>query len=296
MLAKHLAYLTPQLPGLRSEAEREAHRALELDPKDPDALVALGLLAPRLDYSQREYWFRKALASNPSWSHANGFLGNVMNDVGRLQEALALYQRAASVNPLAADWTVVVPLALIHVGQTEEADREIRRILELWPDNPLLWNWQVNSMVAQKRWGDALKLLDDAAKLPSPPSPAWLAGRRELFKALESGDPAARNKLRQKLLNQSNADVRDAIYQLGVLGFVDDAFAVAQHYSPSPTDSAQTFFQPEVAPLRNDRRFMGLANRFRLVEYWQRSGHWPDFCSDAALSYSCSQEAAKLHR
>lgn len=296
MLAKHLAYLSPALPGLRSEAEREAHRALQLDPKDPDALVALGLLAPELDFSHREFWFRKALASNPSWSHANGFLGNVMTDVGRLQDALTLYQRAASVNPLAADWTVVVPLALVQVGRTEEADRESRRISELWPDNPLLWHWHVDSLVAQKRWGDAIKLLDGAANLASPPSPAWVESHRELFLALESGDAASRNKIRREVLGTANVDARDGIYRLALLGFVDDAFAVADHYSPSATSSPQFLFEPEMAPLRDDRRFMALANRFGLVGYWRRSGQWPDFCSQSGLPYSCSQEAAKVAR
>jgi len=296
MLAKHLAYLSPSLPGLRSEAEREAHRALQLDPKDPDALVTLGLLAPELDFSHREFWFRKALASNPSWSHANGFLGNVMTDVGRLEDALTLYERAASVNPLAADWTVVVPLALVQVGRTEEADREIRRISELWPNDPLLWYWQVDSLVAQRRWADASRLLDRAGNLASPPSPAWIASHRELFLALQSGDAAARNKIRKEVLGTANVDARDGIYRLALLGFIDDAFAVADHYSPSAMSSPQFLFQPEMAPLRDDPRFMALANRFGLVGYWRRSGQWPDFCSQPGLPYSCSQEAAKVAR
>jgi len=294
MLAKHLAYVSPNIPGLRDEAEREAHRALQLDPKDPDALVALGLLRPQLDYAGREFWFRKALASNPAWSHANGFLGNVMSEVGRLQEALELYQRAASVNPLAADWTVVVPLALVQVGQPAAADREIGRIEALWPDNPLLWYWQYDSLVAQKRWGDALKFLDTANKLPSPPSPAWLTARRQLLAALQSRDVAARMTLRQQLVSANSEDARNTIYQLVLLGFVDDAFAVAAHYSPAPTDSPEILFNSELAPLRADPRFMALANRFRLVDYWQHSGHWPDFCSQPGLPYSCAQEAAKL--
>jgi tetratricopeptide (TPR) repeat protein len=294
MLAKHLAYVSPNIPGLRDEAEREAHRALQLDPKDPDALVALGLLRPQLDYAGREFWFRKALASNPAWSHANGFLGNVMSEVGRLQEALELYQRAASVNPLAADWTVVVPLALVQVGQAAAADREIGRIDALWPDNPLLWYWQYDSLVAQKRWGDALKFLDTANKLPSPPSPAWLTARRQLLAALQSGDVAPRMTLRQQLVSANGDDARNTIYELVLLGFVDDAFAVAAHYSPAPTDSPEILFNSELAPLRADPRFMALANRFRLVDYWQHSGHWPDFCSQPGLPYSCAQEAAKL--
>lgn len=300
MLAKHLAYafahgLAGGSDSLRAEAESEGHRALDLDPKDPDALVTFGLLAPRLDFARREYWFRKALAANPSWSHANGFLGNVMTDVGRLQEALALYQRAASVNPLSADWAVIVPDALINVGQVAEANREMIPFAQRWPDDPITWYTQIDSMVAQKRWGDAIKLLGSASTLPSPPAADWLAGRRALFGALQSGDPAARARLRQQLLASSGSDPKDSIYQLAMLGFLDDAFAIGGHYSPGSKGSPDFLFQPEVADLRSDPRFMGLASRFGLPAYWQRSGRWPDFCSDPHLPYNCKQAAAQLH-
>jgi len=100
--------------------------------------------------------------------------------------------------------------------------------------------------------------------------------------------------LRQQLVSANSEDARNTIYQLVLLGFVDDAFAVAAHYSPAPTDSPEILFNSELAPLRADPRFMALANRFRLVDYWQHSGHWPDFCSQPGLPYSCAQEAAKL--
>jgi len=299
MLAKHLAYvaangLVGDPSSIRGEAETEAHRALELDPKDPDALVALGLLEPRLDFAKREFWYRKALASNPAWSHANGFLGNVMTDVGRLQDALTLYQRAASVNPLAADWSVIVPLALVNVGQTSQASREMIPFAQRWPNDPLVWYTQIEIMVAQGRWGDGLKLLDRSADLPSPPPPDWLADRRELFAVLQSGDASARNNLRQKLLALSRTEPDAAMYRLGVMGFVDDVFAIANHYSPTSSASSDFLFQPETAALRRDPRFMSLAARFGLVDYWRRTDHWPDFCSDPKLPYDCRQLAAQL--
>ena len=298
MLAKHLAYvaargLARDSASLRSEAESEARRALEINSKDPDALVALGLLTPTLDFAQRESWYRKALASNPSWSHANGFLGNVMTNVGRLQDALELYQRAASVNPLAADWSVIVPLALVNVGETSEADRQMALFAQRWPNNPLIWYTQVASMTAQKRWGDALKLLDNAADLPSQ-SAQWVSDKRELFEVLQSGNAAGRDRLRETLIRSSNTDPASAIYRLAMLGFVDDAFAIGQHYSPQSSDSTDFLFRPEIAALRADPRFMALAARFGLVDYWQRTWHWPDFCSDPKLPYDCRRQAAMV--
>jgi tetratricopeptide (TPR) repeat protein len=299
MLAKHLAFVAvaeviPDQPSLRIEADREAHRALELDPRDPDAFVAMGLLTPELDFAQREKLFRQALASDPAWPHANGFLGNVMTDVGRLDEALTLYQRAAAVNPQSVDWTVEVTAGLIRTGQTEEADRQLAQFAQLWPDDVEIWNDQLTSMIAQKRWSDALNVLDRAGNFGSANSTEWVTGWRALLTALQSRDAAARNSLRQKLLDSATANPQRAIVRLGMLGFVDDAFTVAQHYSPAASDSPRFLFQPDTAPLRRDPRFMALAARFKLIEYWRRTGRWPDFCSDPHLPYNCAVEAQKV--
>ncbi len=302
VLAKHLAFvaaekLVDQTAPLRDEAQREARRALELDPKDPDAFVTFGLLTSPLEYSRREGFYRQALASNPSWSHANGFLGNVMTDTGRLKDAASLYQRAASVNPQSDDWALEAAAGLIRMGDTSEADKELARLSQLWPNSAENLKYQLESMIAQKRWGDALKLVDRTSDFESAFSPSWTAGLREILGALQSGDPAARNSVRADLLASSSTNPEQAIGRLALLGFVDDAFSVAQRdlrVDSSEDDSSEFLFQPETEPLRRDPRFMSLAARFGLVKYWRSSGQWPDFCSNPKLPYDCRQVAAKV--
>jgi hypothetical protein len=48
------------------------------------------------------------------------------------------------------------------------------------------------------------------------------------------------------------------------------------------------------APLRRDPRFLQLAARIGLVDYWRNSGKWPDFCSDPKLPYNCQAQARAL--
>lgn len=296
MLGKHLAYVADatQQPLLRPEAEREARRALQLDPSDPDGFVTLGLLAPELDFALREKLFRQALATDPAWPHANGFLGNVMTDVGRLQDALTLYQRAAVANPQSVDWTDVAAGGLIRVGQTAAADRELAAESQVWPDNLFTWITQLRSMMAQKRWADAIKVLDRAPNFGSAISPEFVAERRAVLTALQSRDSSARGSLRLKLLASAKSNPERAILDLSMLGFTDDAFAIAQDNVPGHSISPSFLFQPETAPLRDDPRFMAVASRFGLVDYWHRTGRWPDFCSKPDLPYGCSAEAAKL--
>lgn len=299
MLAKHLAFVVPLMPAdqaasLRSEADQQAKVALKLDPKDPDGFVALGLLAPPLDFAGREALFRKSLASNPGWPHANGFLGIVMTDVGRLDDAEALFERAAAANPQSVDWTQEAAAGLVRIGQTDQADRDLAKFAQLWPNNVDLLDIQLDSFVAQKRWGDALALLDRAGDFGASVSPGWVAGFRTLLKTLQSGDAEARNSLRESLIASSGSDPQQAISRLSLLGFEDDAFAIGARYSPGPSDGPWFLFQPETGGLRRDPRFMQLAARFKLIDYWRRTGHWPDFCRDPGLPYVCTQEAAKV--
>jgi TolB-like protein len=300
ILAKHAAFVVRFLPGhpmsLRVEAVREAHRALQLDPKDPDGYVALGLLAPTLDFGQQEHWFRLALASNPSWSHANGFLGNTMTALGRLSEATTLYERAASVNPEAKDWSHIAAASLFQNGNGKEADEQLTRLDQLWPNDPFIHSLQLDSLEAQNRWGDALKFLDTAGNNLGWSEASIKRSRGELV-ALSTHNPASLSAARRQAADLASTYPQGAIISLARLGFVNDAFAAAQRYSPirsDGTDSPAFLFEPALASLRQDARFMTLAIKFGLPQYWRNSGKWPDFCSDRSLPYNCQQEAAKL--
>ncbi|MBS0226342.1 MAG: TIR domain-containing protein [Proteobacteria bacterium] len=301
VLAKHLAFVMPWMPNdqvssLRAEAEREAHRALELDPRDPDGDVALGLLTPQLQFAKREAFFQQALASNPAWPHANGFLGNVMASVGRLQDAATRFQRAAPANSLSVDWSTQSAYGMIMVGQYTAADRELTRLSQLWPDHASIWRTQLESMIAQGRWGDGLKLLDRANDFPTSVTTEFVESNRRLLSVLQSNGTRPREALRDNLLATGSAHPRTAISQLTMLGFIDDAFAIAQKEfqgNPDPWSDTEFLFRPETAALRRDPRFMALAAHFGLADYWRSSGHWADFCQDPTLPYSCSKEAAK---
>jgi hypothetical protein len=88
--------------------------------------------------------------------------------------------------------------------------------------------------------------------------------------------------------------IENAIEALSVLGFTDDAFTVAQKYTPRREGDTAFLFYTLTARLRRDPRFMQLAARLGLVDYWRSSGHWPDFCSEPGLPYNCRDTATKI--
>jgi hypothetical protein len=88
---------------------------------------------------------------------------------------------------------------------------------------------------------------------------------------------------------------------LSSLGDVDGAFRVAdrvltdEYIRRSFGEHVIYFlFGAETIALRRDPRFMPLAQRLGLVDYWRSTGHWPDFCAEPGLPYDCKAVAAKL--
>lgn len=302
-LAKHLGFASSfltadQQRGLRDEANREAHIALKLDPRSTDAYVALGLIAPTRQFTDREALFNKALAQDPDWPHANGFLGNTLSDVGRLDDAVAHYQRAAAVNPDSLDWGDIAAFGEAWIGRTDEAEAAVTRLSEDWPKDDVLWDLKLGVLSDQARWADLLAELSHAHDHPGAISAKELPLLKATYAAMRSGALADRAKA--KALNLSlSADpglAQRIIGDLALMGFVDDAFNQAERYAKSPAaldDGPAFLFAPETGALRRDRRFMPLAAEFGLVRYWRTTNKWPDFCGEPGLPYDCKVEAAR---
>jgi hypothetical protein len=53
-------------------------------------------------------------------------------------------------------------------------------------------------------------------------------------------------------------------------------------------------FAPPTEALRRDPRFMKLAARLKLVQFWKSSGKWPDFCAEPDLPYNCRAKAENV--
>jgi hypothetical protein len=70
-------------------------------------------------------------------------------------------------------------------------------------------------------------------------------------------------------------------------GDVDGAFAELNGKIPG---GPVLFYYPEMRPMRQDPRFWAIAQRIGLVDYWRKSGHWPDFCAEPGMD--CRTAAA----
>ena len=143
--------------------EASLSRALALDPDLADAHAILGLLKATLWERDRlgrenldaEAAFRRAIALNPNHSSAYMWFASLRNAEERLDEAIALYQRALELDPLARIPYVNLPLIYAKRGEHSAAMQlwlEAARIHNDWPT--------VYEYIAVHLWG--LGRLDEA--------------------------------------------------------------------------------------------------------------------------------------
>jgi DNA-binding winged helix-turn-helix (wHTH) protein/TolB-like protein len=284
-----------QAAALRADARADADRALAIDPANSRAYAAQSLLLPPTDWRNREAILRRALKADPDAAWANGYLGQMLAEVGRIQEAADLIRKANVANPLALDWSADSARMAALAGRTQEAADEAAQIAKSWPNDGYARLLRLEVAATEEDWDGALALLNGGRV---DMSPELIEAARSATLALKTPTPALRAKARSDVLAVAAAPggLQLAIENLARMGFVDDAFNVAQAYQPLTTQGVQPgfLFTPGTASLRRDPRFMRLAGRIGLTRYWRGSSRWPDFCSEPRLPYDCKAEAARL--
>ena len=155
-----------QAAPLRQEGEAEAHKALALDPKSPDGYLALSWLLPPTSWAGREKLLRQGVAGDPDWPHTNGFLGKLLAETGRLQDAAGYLQKAAAAN-LQIDWRPENAWLQCGSGQFEPATSYLSGALKLKPKDISTWGRLRTCLKFARRWPDMRALVDGASSRPA---------------------------------------------------------------------------------------------------------------------------------
>ena len=78
--------------------------------------------------------YRRALEIKPDYAEAHSNLGNALQDLGQLDDAVASYRRALEIKPDFAEAHNNLGNALKDLGQLDDAVASYRRALEIKPD------------------------------------------------------------------------------------------------------------------------------------------------------------------
>jgi TolB-like protein/Tfp pilus assembly protein PilF len=118
-----------------AKARSAADRALTLSPELAAAHVARGdvLQTADLDWRGAEAEYRRAVELAPNDGYAKFYLGNLLAGLGEVDQAIGLTREALATEPLRASWYNWLATYLSRLNRLDEAERAIRRAIELQP-------------------------------------------------------------------------------------------------------------------------------------------------------------------
>ena len=284
----------------RQNLQQRVAQARRLHPAIAEAVLAEAWLRPSRPLAGWINLVEQAFARDPNNPDILAYLSLAHTNVGLMQAALDDAHRAVRADPLSPSARDALITAMLNSGQVNSARRELENSEHLWPGA---------TNVLQARFAIEFRVGDAAQALEILKS-GQLGPRFALRTASDSAahesylgariEPSAQNK------SQAISDARELYARspdtawvvaraLAEFGSVDEliGFLLASDANV-PVNTTWTLFRTSFEALHRDRRFMEVATRLGLVDYWRASGKWPDFCFDPDLPYDCKTEAAKL--
>lgn len=285
-------------PPLRAEGAAAAHRALQLSPNQGTAYQALEMLVePRSNWAERQRLLSRGLALDPNNADLAARQGLVLVGEGRLKEAVTYQRRAVALNPASANAAAELGDTLTATGSLIQAARVLFRAHELWPQNSHVAGVLFANTALSGHEREAIAMLGDPEAQNVGADPPERAVWRQTLQAMISHSPDQLARARAAVKDAVRAHVvwaPDGVRALSTLGDVSGALDVAETFASQHPDYEPTYlFKAGSQGVRRDPRFMRLARRLGLTDYWRSQNRWPDFCADPGLPYNCQAEAAR---
>jgi tetratricopeptide (TPR) repeat protein len=273
---------------------RHIREARKLNPRLPELYIAEAALLPIGAFEQRSRLIAEAMKLNPDNSDLLVVDSELLSSIGRNNDALDDSRRAAELNPLSPGFRSSFIQHLTFADQLPAAEEELRRAEQLWPGSPTIDDarFRLHSRYGDAR--DALRMVESPEfrqTYPTQDMEAFLLARinpteanvESAIAAVRSAQLAEGRKLVQLAQLLADFGRNDELYKM-LMGLPPDQLRFV----------SQVLYRPDFREFRQDRRFVQLAVRAGLVDFWRKSGKWPDFCFDPGLPYDCKKEAARL--
>jgi DNA-binding winged helix-turn-helix (wHTH) protein/TolB-like protein len=287
----------------RAEALALARRAIDrahvLAPEAPDPLIAWCVLHNKAQIIECEQRLRQARLQAPGAPWADWFMGDLLKDVGRFDEALDLAESSRAQDQYAVSKISLVLRMQEATGHPTEADALYRQTHSWWPnEGEFVWSL-VSGMIDRGSHSDIERLEKELGPTNFPDG----------YESLSRIAAAARIRsvaAARKVCSLRATDQLKDLYCMLVfaeLGDLDSSFVLADQLYPNrigrtPAEEDRIFLDrpfvngteyivgPGAAAMRRDPRYIEVARRVGLLAYWQ-SGGLPDFCRTRA-EQTCS--------
>ena len=262
-------YSDTRVAEIFERARAAVLKALSLDSTLADAHASLGYILMHHDNDWRvaASHFEQALQLNPGYAPGLGWYGDYLGAIGRLEEGLAMYQRAQELNPLSP--VIGAGIAWVHMAQRrhDEAIAQINRTLAL--DSTFLLAHQVlaRTRLYQGRADEAITRFHSIIGSDSSSMNLAFLGNAYAIAGKRADALRVLDDLTQRSRSAFVPALAFAIVYTG-LGDVDRAFQsldkAALERDPWLTENN---FDRVFDPLRGDPRFVGVLSKLGLEGY-----------------------------
>jgi TolB-like protein/DNA-binding winged helix-turn-helix (wHTH) protein/Tfp pilus assembly protein PilF len=238
-----------------------AIKALALDPSlaEPHASRAFIKLFNDWDWSGAEAEFKQAIALNPNLARAHHGYSYYLVIMERLDEAVSESERARDLDPFdfyANEW---LGQALYHARRYDDALRQLRRTLEMFPDRGQRLYWEIACVYEQKRmFGEAFAARQQVLSLDQDPNIAALV--------TPLGEAYKRAGWRGYLLKLTQLQERGhrcEVHEYALLNDEPHAMTcLEREYGEHSVAALFIRTAPELDSIRSSARFRDLVRRF----------------------------------
>jgi len=280
-----------EVEALRRGARQSAAEALRLDPRTPKAFIAIAN-----SYGEGSHWREREEALlqvhrlDPNMNPGRFSYVNVLIEVGRLRAAAdILDQIMASDDPRTLSGAEG-PAAVLYgmMGELRTARDFLARLERTDPEGARVVAWRLASTWEEPE--PALVRLQGIVRHPNFNMHTYGCVTQYLRELSQRQASHARGL--PPACDGVPADRR--VQMLAREGDVDGAYAEAPIALSAAGTTPAFLFYDTMKPFRRDPRFWPLAKRLNLVDYWVKSGSWPDFCAEPGLPYDCRAKAREI--
>jgi len=253
-----------------AKARAAATKALELDPALAEAHASMGKVIELFDwdFAGAEREFRRALVINPGYATGLQWYAELLENLGRYDESLAMIRRAQEADPFSLIINAVHGQILSRSGRTNEALAQFQKTLDLERNFSLGHFLFGLALVRDGKNEEAVKELEQAVQ-SSPESPVYRSMLAYAY--AQTGRIEDARKILGDVIQQAQtgrASWQDVAGIYAALGEKDHAFA-ALELAFQRRDSRLTMLLDHegLAPLRSDPRFSDLVRRVGLPQH-----------------------------
>lgn len=284
-------------------ARDAADRALALDPTAASAQLALGVLEPFGCYVATEHHFARALELAPNDPEALRQSANLAYTVGRVAEAFALAQRAATIDPLNAITAQNHAALLYEVGRTGESLAAYANARQRWPEI----GWFLSDPLFLSAIAGDWPAVDELLAEPERDDKLVQSARFGV-KMLRDPDARAQGDIvasAERDLSRSGRVNLSTLVFMHALGMDNEAYGLISRadfshlFRPEGEGHDTLGFLPGIIfgsnchGFRCDRRFVELCLKLGLARYWFDTDRWPDCADDLVGHYDIRAEVKK---